>query len=112
MELTALKAIEDYQNEFRFHFPHEHRPTGRSAKTMPLTPVLAAEEAEFTVVNGWERADYIKPTPDFHPSLSFNFDVIAPEVKNVQENVGLCEVMDVSFSGELAYEIHVPNASF
>ncbi|MFD1156443.1 GcvT family protein [Roseovarius aestuarii] len=96
VELTALKAIEDYQNEFRFHFPHEHRPAGRPAKTTPLTPILAAEGAEFTVVNGWERVDYIKPDPDFHPSLSFNFDeafdVIAAEVRNVQENVGLCEV--------------------
>ncbi|MFD0915196.1 FAD-dependent oxidoreductase [Pseudahrensia aquimaris] len=96
VELTALKAIEDYQNEFRFHFPHEHRPAGRNAKTTPLTPVLAAEGAEFTVVNGWERVDYIKPTPDFHPSLTFQFDeafdVVAAEVMNVQENVGLCEV--------------------
>ena len=96
VELTALKAIEDYQNEFRFHFPHEHRPAGRPAKTTPLTPVFAAEGAAFTVVNGWERVDYIKPNPEFHPTLSFNFDetfdVIAAEVKNVQENVGLCEV--------------------
>ena len=95
-ELTALKAIEDYRNEFRFHFPHEHRPAGRPAKTTPLTPVMAAEDAEFTIVNGWERVDYIKPTPDFHASLSFNFDegfdIIAAEVKNVQENVGLAEV--------------------
>ncbi|MFY0311787.1 FAD-dependent oxidoreductase [Leisingera sp. D0M16] len=96
VELTALKAIEDYQNEFRFHFPHEHRPAGRPAKTTALTPVLAAEGAEFTVVNGWERVEYIKPSPDFHPSLTFNFDeafdVVAAEVKNVQENVGLAEV--------------------
>ncbi len=96
VELTALKAIEDYQNEFRFHFPHEHRPAGRNAKTTSLTPILAAEGAEFTVVNGWERVDYIKPSPDFHPSLGFNFDeafdIIGAEVKNVQENVGLCEV--------------------
>ncbi len=96
VELTALKAIEDYQNEFRFHFPHEHRPAGRMAKTTPLTPVLAAEGAEFTVVNGWERVDYIKPNADFHPSLSFSFDeafdVVAAEVANVQTNVGLCEV--------------------
>lgn len=96
VELTALKAIEDYQNEFRFHFPHEHRPAGRPAKTTPLTPVLAAEGAEFTIVNGWERVDYIKPTPDFHASLSFNFDeafdIVAAEVKNVQENVGLAEI--------------------
>ncbi len=96
VELTARKAIEDYQNEFRFHFPHEHRPAGRSAKTTPLTPVLAAEGAEFTVVNGWERVDYIKPAPDFHPTLSFDFDeafdVVAAEVRNVAENAGLCEV--------------------
>ena len=96
VELTALKAIEDYQNEFRFHFPHEHRPAGRNAKTTPLTPVLAAEGAEFTVVNGWERMEYIKPSPDFHPPLGFHFDntfgVVAAEVANVQNNVGLAEV--------------------
>ena len=96
VELTALKAIEDYQNEFRFHFPNEHRPAGRPAKTTPLTPILATEGAEFTVVNGWERIDYIKPTPDFHPSLTFDFDaafdVIGTEVRNVAENVGLTEV--------------------
>jgi dimethylglycine dehydrogenase len=96
VELTSLKAVEDYQNEFRFHFPHEHRPAGRPAKTTPLTPVLAAEGAEFTVVNGWERMDYLKPTPDFHPTLSFNFDetfdIVAADVKNLQENVGLAEV--------------------
>lgn len=96
VELTARKAVEDYQNEFRFHFPHEHRPAGRPAKTTPLTPVLAAQGAAFTVVNGWERVDYIKPSPDFHPSLSFNFDeafdVVAAEVSNVATNVGLTEV--------------------
>ncbi|MAC72378.1 MAG: FAD-dependent oxidoreductase, partial [Marinovum sp.] len=96
VELTALKAIEDYQNEFRFHFPHEHRPAGRPAKTTPLTPVLAAEGAEFTVVNGWERVDYIKPNKDFHPTLGFDFDetfdLVAEEIRNLTENVGLCEV--------------------
>lgn len=96
VELTALKAIEDYQNEFRFHFPNEHRPAGRPAKTTPLTPILAAQGAEFTVVNGWERMDYIKPSPDFHPTLGFNFDeafdIVASEVANVQTNVGLTEV--------------------
>ncbi|WP_083100288.1 GcvT family protein [Pseudophaeobacter leonis] len=96
VELTALKAIEDYQNEFRFHFPHEHRPAGRNARTTPLTPVLAAEGAEFTVVNGWERVDYIKPSADFHPSLGFDFvetfDLVAAEVAAVQQRVGLAEV--------------------
>lgn len=96
VELTSLKAIEDYQNEFRFHFPHEHRPAGRNAKTTPLTPVLAAEGAEFTVVNGWERVEYIKPSSDFHPRHTFDFDeafgVVAKEIKAVQNSVGLCEV--------------------
>ena len=96
VELNALKAIEDYQNEFRFHFPNEHRPAGRNAKTTPLTPVLAAEGAEFGVVNGWERVEYIKPTPDFHVTHGFkfdeSFDVVAGEVDAVQNAVGICEV--------------------
>ncbi len=96
VELTALKAIEDYQNEFRFHFPNEHRPAGRMAKTTPLTPVLAAEGAEFTVVNGWERAEFFKPSDDFHVTHSFRFDEshahVAAEVDAVQNAVGLCEV--------------------
>src|SRR5690606_19132839 len=83
-ELTALKAIEDYRNEFRFHFPHEHRPAGRPMKTTPLTPLLEAEGAEFTVVNGWERLDYIRPGTDFRavPGFGFDatFDVVAGEV--------------------------------
>ncbi|HCQ64604.1 MAG TPA: FAD-dependent oxidoreductase [Rhodobacteraceae bacterium] len=96
VELTALKAIEDYQNEFRFHFPNEHRPAARPAKTTPLTPVLAAEGAAFTVVNGWERVEFIKPTPDFHVTPSFRFDeafdIVGGEVANLAGNVGLAEV--------------------
>ncbi|MBF9050782.1 FAD-dependent oxidoreductase [Roseobacter sp. HKCCD9010] len=95
-ELTALKAIEDYQNEFRFHFPNEHRPAGRMAKTTPLTPVLAAEGAEFTTVNGWERAEFFKPSPDFDVTPSFRFDeafdLVGAEVAAVQNAVGLSEV--------------------
>ena len=96
VELTALKAIEDYQNEFRFHFPNEHRPAGRMAKTTALTPVLASEGAEFSVVNGWERAEFFKPDPDFKVTHGFqfdeSFDLVAAEVAAVQTAVGLCEV--------------------
>ncbi len=96
VELCALKAVEEYQNEFRFHFPHEHRPAGRPARTIPLTPVLAAEGAAFSVVNGWERVDYIKPSRDFHPTPGFDFDqtfdVVGNEVRTLQATVGLCEV--------------------
>jgi len=95
-ELCALKAIEDYQNEFRFHYPHEHRPAGRPMKTTALTPVLAAAGAEFSVVDGWERLDYIKPDEQFHESHGFrfneSFDVVAAEVALVRDKVGLTEV--------------------
>lgn len=96
VELTERRAIEEYQNEFRFEYPHEHRPAGRPAKTTPLTPVLANEGAEFTVVNGWERADFFKPSPDFRETHGFRFnevfDVVAREVGTVRNAVGLCEV--------------------
>ncbi len=96
VEYTALKAIEDYQNEFRFHMPHEHRPAGRPAKTTTLTGTLKDMGAAFGTVNGWERVLYIKPSVDFEETHSFRFnntfDVIAAEVENVQNNVGIMEV--------------------
>ena len=95
-EFTALKAIEDYRNEFRFHMPHEFRPAGRLAKTTPLYSVLKDRGAAFGVVAGWERALFFKPSPDFVDQHSFRFRpteaVIAEEVKAVQERVGLMEV--------------------
>ena len=109
-EYTALKAIEDYQNEFRFHMPHEERPAGRPAKTTPLYPVLAAKGAEFGSVAGWERALYFKPQPDFEHVPSFRFaawhEVVAEEVKAVYERVGLMEV-----SGFNRIEVSGPGAA-
>ncbi|GAB5471729.1 MAG: FAD-dependent oxidoreductase [Rhodospirillales bacterium] len=96
LDYTAAKAIEDYQNEFRFHLPHEDRPAGREAKTTPLYRRLGEERAAFTVVNGWERASFFKPSPDFEESHSFGFanwhDLVAREVEAVQTRVGLMEV--------------------
>ena len=96
VELTSLKAIEDYQNEFRFHFPHEHRPAGRNAKVTPLTEVLRAEGAEFGVVNGWERMEYVKPSADFQETHGFRFneahEVVGAEIAALQKGVGLTEV--------------------
>lgn len=103
-EYTALKAIEDYQNEFRFHRPHEHRPAGRPAKVTPLYSTLKDSGAEFATVNGWERLDFIKPNPEFVEDHSFRFnnvfDVVADEIANLRQGVGLCEV-----SGFNRYEI-------
>jgi dimethylglycine dehydrogenase len=95
VEYTALKAIEEYRNEFRFHRPHEHRPAGRPAKTTPLTPVLAAKGAAFGVVNGWERATFYKPAPDFEETHTFRWPswhpVVAREIEAVQSRVGIME---------------------
>ncbi|MEL6793272.1 MAG: glycine cleavage T C-terminal barrel domain-containing protein, partial [Pseudomonadota bacterium] len=95
-EFTAAKAIEEYQNEFRFHMPHEHRPAGRPARVTPVTEALRAEGATFGVVNGWERASFYKPTPDFVEDHSFHRtkteDVVAAEVAHVRDQVGIMEV--------------------
>ena len=108
-DYTALKAIEDYRNEFRFHMPHEHRPAGRPARTTPLYSTLQAAGADFAVVNGWERASFYKPTPDFEEEHTFRFanwhDVVAEEVRAVQERAGIMEV-----SGFNRYEITGPGA--
>lgn len=112
VELCALKAIEDYRNEFRFHYPHEHRPAGRPMRTTPLTPLLAAEGGEFALVDGWERLDYIKPDPAFQETHGFRFnecfDVVAAEVHAVQQGVGLTEVngfnrLEITGSGAKAW---------
>lgn len=103
-EYTALKAVEDYQNEFRFHMPHEHRPAGRPVRTTPLYGTLKQAGAAFGTVAGWERALFFKPSADFEEVHAFRFnntfDVIAAEVKAVQERAGLMEV-----SGFNRYEI-------
>ncbi|WP_343562871.1 FAD-dependent oxidoreductase [Kiloniella sp. b19] len=101
---AALKAVEDYQNEFRFHMPHEHRPAGRLMKTTPLYETQKAAGAAFTVVNGWERADYYKPDPDFTEEYSFRFnncfEPVRDEVEAVRNGVGIMEV-----SGFNRYEL-------
>ncbi len=103
-EHTCLKAIEDYQNEFHYHQPHEHRPAARLARTTPLYPVLDAKDAAWGVVNGWERALFFKPDADFVDEHGYRFtptkNIVAQEIANIQQNVGLMEV-----SGFNRYEI-------
>ncbi|MGF1446949.1 MAG: FAD-dependent oxidoreductase [Pikeienuella sp.] len=109
VEFTALKAVEDYQNEFRFHRPHEFRPAGRQMRTTPLYPVLKEAGAAFGVVNGWERALYYKPSPDFSETHGFGFTethgVVAAEVAAVRDHVALAEV-----NGFTRIEISGPGA--
>jgi dimethylglycine dehydrogenase len=93
---TIAKSIEDYQMEFQWHMPHEHRPAGRTAKTTSLYPILKEKGAEFTVINGWERATFFKPTPDFVEDHTYRFpnwhSVVAKEVEAVTSGVGIMEI--------------------
>jgi len=94
-DYTAAKSIEDYQNEFRFHRPHEQRPAGRGMRTTPLTETLKSQGARFGVVNGWERALFFAPD-GFAEQPSFGFtnahEIIGEEVTTVQNGVGIAEV--------------------
>ena len=103
-EHTCLKAIEDYQNEFHYHMPHEHRPASRLARTTPLYPVLDQLNCAWGVVNGWERALFFKPDAGFVDQHSYRFTptkaVVATEVEHLQQHVSIMEV-----SGFNRYEI-------
>jgi len=97
-EVTCLKAIEDYQNEFHYHLPHEHRPAARLARTTPLYSVLDGLGALWGVVNGWERVLCFKPSdnPDFVDQHSYRFTdtkaVVEQEILALMQNVGVMEV--------------------
>ena len=95
-EYSAAKAIEDYQNEFRFHMPHEHRSAGRYARCTSVTAALERRNAALAPLNGWERTAFFKPDPDFEEKHSFRFSnahpIVGDEVRNVQRNVGIMEV--------------------
>ena len=94
---ASKKAIEEYQREFVFDHPDEHRPAGRQAKTTPLYDVLKAKGAEFGAINGWERALYFHPTVnDFEHAPAFRFstfhDQVGIESRAVRSNVGVDEI--------------------
>jgi dimethylglycine dehydrogenase len=95
-EYTALKSIEDYQHEFVWHLPHEHRPAGRPAKTSPLYPILKNKGAEFGVTNGWERTEFYKPNKEFETSHGYGFQnwyaIVEDEVDALVKNVGFAEL--------------------
>ena len=94
---ASKKAVEEYQREFVFDHPDEHRPAGRNAKVTTLTEILRGKGAEFGAINGWERALYYHPAEnDFEHLPSFRFsnhhDKVGSEVEAVRENVGLAEI--------------------
>ena len=93
---TEAKSIEDYQREFQWHMPHEHRPAGRPLITSPIYPLLQKAGARFGVVNGWERAEYFAPSHDFIENHTYKFPnwhgIVNSEVKAVHNKVGIAEL--------------------
>lgn len=98
---ASAKAVEEYQREFIFHRPDEHRPAGRKAKVTPLYDLLAAKGAEFGALNGWERVLYFHPSPDegaedFDHVPAFRFstfhDQVGREARAVRDTVGIVEI--------------------
>lgn len=117
-EHTCVKAIEDYQNEFHYHLPHEHRPAARLARTTPLYPVLDNLNAVWGTVNGWERVLCFKPDDqlDFEDQHSYRFtptqEVVAAEIDALCRNVGVMEVsgfnrFEISGEGATAFLDHM-----
>ncbi len=108
-EHTCLKAVEDYRNEFHYHMPHEQRPAARLARTTPLYAALDQYNCAWGVVNGWERALFFKPAPDFTDQHSYRFtptrEVVGKEIDSIVKGVGMMEV-----SGFNRYRIEGPGA--
>ena len=104
IEYTIAKSVEDYQHEFQWHMPHQHRPAGRPSKTTSIYTLLRSLGAEFGVVNGWERVMYFKPDENFIDNHSYRFPnwhrVVEKEVHGLRKAVGLTEL-----SGFNRYEI-------
>lgn len=110
-DYTAAKAIEDYQHEFQWHMPHEHRLAGRPLIATPLYEKLKVAGAQFGVVNGWERAEYYHQHGELTHYHSYSFPnwhaVVAEEVAAVQNRVGLAELSGfnrIEITGQGAFE--------
>ncbi len=106
-EYTTKKAIEDYQNEFRFHMPHEFRPAGRNRRITQLTKHLKELGAVFAPLNGWERSMVYAKSQDFRITPSFRKTelntLIKDEILHASEYVGIAEVNGfnrIEISGE------------
>jgi glycine cleavage system aminomethyltransferase T/glycine/D-amino acid oxidase-like deaminating enzyme len=49
---------------YAMRWPRQELETGRPLRTSPLYDLLSAQGAEFGAKNGWERANYFKPSAD------------------------------------------------
>ncbi|MDI9313992.1 MAG: FAD-dependent oxidoreductase, partial [Hydrotalea sp.] len=96
-KFTKIKNEEAYEHVFIIHYPHEEKPKGRPAKTMPCYPEMAAAGAVWGQNFGWERPLYFSKSDDTKKDdWSFRrpkwFSTVGDEVRKMRDEVGLLEL--------------------
>ena len=64
----ASRTGETLGLHYAMRWPRQELQTGRPLRTSPLYDTLAAKGAEFGSKNGWERANYFKPSGTARPA--------------------------------------------
>lgn len=105
------KASEFYARRFQLHYPNEHWPAGRPAKTSALHDLTQSSNAVYGVTFGQEVPLYFAPagTPaEEIPSLrrTNSFECVALECRVVREAVGI-----IDGSTYAKYEVTGPGAA-
>ena len=103
IDYCRAKVFLDYRLTFTTRAPGEEEPDGRPCKTSALHERLAARGAVFGETFGWERPKWFSldgREEDCSWSRNNLFEVVAAEVRGVQERVGLLDL-----SGFAKYEV-------
>ena len=94
-DYTKAKSHQDYEHMYALHLPGEERPAARKARVTPLYDRLAAEGANYTEANGWERPKWFSTDGrEEEPGFRHNnvFPVVAEECRAVRERVGVLDL--------------------
>ena len=94
---TLTKVIENYSRRFQISFPNEELPAGRPLHTSPIFGKLTEANAVWGAAYGleyplWFQTSGKEPIEEVTFKRSNAFPVVAEEVKNVRENVGMMEI--------------------
>ncbi len=96
-KFTKIKNEEAYEHVFIIHYPHEEKPKGRPAKTMPCYRDMVDAGAVWGQNFGWERPLYFSTSDDTKKDdWSFRrpkwFNTVGNEVRKMRDEVGLMEL--------------------
>lgn len=94
-DFTFAKALDEYHEMYQVRMPGEYREAGRPVKQTPLYDTLAAKDAQFQEIYGWERARYFSPDgepEDYSFRRSSAFGPVGEEVNGVRNRVGVADL--------------------